>query len=168
MKKFLFVSHLVRGRYQYVTDEGDEVNYDGISLYLGIGKGNTVEEAWADILDSGYIGRTLPEVRIRHAFGYEIVDDGVQVKYQEGKEVHTETEAPKPLRSPSEKYETKVCVWCHEPVPSNGAALFSHIKRHLRSLVKGDIITKQQMDAIHSINLPAEINLILDQHKKLL
>jgi hypothetical protein len=163
MKKFLFVSHLVRGRYQYITDEGDEVNYDGISLYLGIGEGNTVEEAWANILDSGYIGRTLPEVKIRHAFGYEIVDDGVQVKYQEGKEVHTETEAPKPLRSPSEKYETKVCVWCHEPVPSNGAAQFSHLKKHVNELVAKKVLDKEQANAVRSVKLTPEMEVIFKE-----
>ena len=80
MKKFLFVTHLVRGHYQYVTGEGDEVNYDGIQLFLGIEPGNTVEEAWTKLIESGSIRRSLPEIVIRHAFGYEINDDGVQVQ----------------------------------------------------------------------------------------
>jgi len=162
MKKFLFVTHLVRGRYQYVTDDGDEVGYDGISLNLGISEGNTVEEAWANILDSGYIGRTLPEVKIRHAFGYEIVDKGIQVKYQEGKEV-IEREAPKPLRSPTEKYEMKVCFWCHEPVPSNGAASYSHLKKHINELVAKKVLDKEQANAVRSVKLTPEMETIFKE-----
>jgi hypothetical protein len=54
-------------------------------------------------------------------------------------------------------YQPKLCPYCSGEVPSNGAAQFSHLKKHINELVGRSVLTKEQADGIRSIKLTPEM-----------
>lgn len=63
---------------------------------------------------------------------------------------------PEPVAKPS-GYQPKICPYCAGEVPSNGAAQFSHLKKHINDLVGRAVLTKEQADGIRSVKLTPEM-----------
>ncbi|KKL63211.1 hypothetical protein LCGC14_2177360 [marine sediment metagenome] len=54
------------------------------------------------------------------------------------------------------KYKSINCEWCKQQVPKNGAAQFSHLKKHLSELVASGAMTKKKAKDIRSIKLDSK------------
>lgn len=70
-----------------------------------------------------------------------------------------EIQEPKKKEKPS-LYNKIKCPYCDDKVSSNGAAQFSHLKKHVRELVKEGAITKRQASGIRSIKLTPRLRKI--------
>lgn len=75
-------------------------------------------------------------------------------------------DAPEPIRNTDNphngrEFKSKKCEYCGDDVPRNGAAQFSHLRKHLRQLVDKGWMTKKQMDAIRSVTVSDEVKKLL-------
>jgi hypothetical protein len=125
MPEYIFISNLIRGQYISKTADGEDIVYDGISLYLGQEQGDTPEIAWGKCLDKAHLEEKIPEIKIRKVYAYEITGKDHELNFAIGKQ-----EAPKEVKT--EKYQLKTCEWCGDELPSNGAAQFAHLMKHIR------------------------------------
>jgi hypothetical protein len=64
------------------------------------------------------------------------------------------------------KKNKKKCEWCEEMISSNGAAQFSHLKKHLNELANAGKISKKEVDSIRSIKLTPEVKDIFGAYFK--
>lgn len=75
-------------------------------------------------------------------------------------------ETPKQQESPPVKlsgYQPKKCPYCTSDVPSNGAAQFSHLKKHVNELVSRKVLTVEQAAAIRSTKLTEEMQKVFTE-----
>lgn len=156
MKKFIFVTGIMRGNYVSVTDVGEEVNYSGVSLYLGTSKGENVTEAWEKLLGKHGLDICLPDFRTHDIIAFEIADDGVELSAKI-KGAMKPTNVVEPGSVKVGKFGEKTCQWCGEVLPGNGAAQFSHLKKHINWLVSKEVLTKEESQAIRSVKLTPEM-----------
>ena len=63
---------------------------------------------------------------------------------------------PKPEKNEA-KYERIECRWCDESIPKNGAAQFSHLKKHVNELKKKGLLTEDQASSVRKLKLEQEI-----------
>lgn len=71
-----------------------------------------------------------------------------------------------PLSKPVGKFELKKCEWCGETLPSNGAAQFSHLRKHIKQLVEGKLLSEENGKEVRSIKLSNELINIFSEGKK--
>jgi hypothetical protein len=157
MKKWLFTSGATRGSFTAVNPDGEHRDCAGIDLVLGIEEDETVEGALRKILEKLRESSAVPEYlyKNRNLVAYEVSG----MKWIKHEEMLKEIDLPvnKTLAVKVEKFETKICQWCGESLPSNGAAQFSHLRKHVLQLVKANILTKDQVGEIRSIKLSPEM-----------
>ena len=65
---------------------------------------------------------------------------------------------------PDEKYKRIKCQHCGNMIPSNGAAQFSHLKKHVKELLSAGKLTDEQVKEIRSIRLKPEHEQIFAAH----
>ena len=149
--KFIFTTHLLRGTYNYITDNGEDIAYNDISLYLGISEGKTAQEAWQELRDKCNLLDKLPEIKVRKIYAYEITNE-------------YEIDIERVTKTIQERYPEATCEWCKEKLPSNGAAQYSHLTKHIKELTNKGFLTKEQAMAIRSIKLSNNIREIFIKH----
>jgi hypothetical protein len=54
---------------------------------------------------------------------------------------------------PDAKYDRIKCIWCKQMIPRNGAAQFSHLKKHVNEIVQDGKITEDEAKEIRSVKL---------------
>jgi hypothetical protein len=64
----------------------------------------------------------------------------------------------KPLKV--EQFTEIECRWCHEKLPSNGAAQFSHLRKHVNELIRKGDLTMEQATTIRRVKLEPNIETI--------
>lgn len=154
MKKFIFVTGVMKGTYQgYNCDQ--EHDYTGISLYLGVSQGETKEAAWITLYEKHSLDRYLTD--LTKVVGFEVVGDGHDMVLDQAK-ISAKSEQTPVIKVGN--YEEKQCKFCKAKVPSNGAAQFSHLKKHINELLSKNLLTKEQAAGIRSLKLEPAIEKI--------
>ncbi len=103
----------------------------------------------------------MPDIKESKFLVFETISEGVQISLKKAQKTIEEDEDSTELTiKHSDKYENKLCKWCNASLPSNGAAQFSHLKRHINQLVKHQNLSSEQAGAIHSIKLTPEMEVI--------
>lgn len=62
------------------------------------------------------------------------------------------------------KYDRIKCEWCGAQIPSNGAAQFSHLKKHVKELVESKIISESLASEIKKLKLKPNIRKIFEKN----
>lgn len=161
MQKWLFTSGMTRGSFTAVENDGERRQVVGIDLVLGISEGENVKIALQKLISKLKLNNGIPEY---------LYDDKKVVAYsfqtsewvQVGKIEIIEDDQP----IKESKFETKICKWCDNELPSNGGAQFAHLQKHLRQLLKNNKITIEQMQSVRNINLTQEFDIIFSAAKK--
>lgn len=162
-KRFIFVTNSLRGNF-ITVDNNEEHSYSPVSLYLGIGRGNTIEEAWGYMIERHGLADTLPH--ITNVFGYEVNGESKDMNPDLLKASSIYTKKTASANSASDaQLGQKVCEWCNERLSNNGAAQFSHLKKHLRQLVKMKLLSDDQVSKITSVKLEPEIYKVFELGK---
>lgn len=63
-----------------------------------------------------------------------------------------------------EKYDRVQCEWCGSMIPSNGAAQFSHLRKHINELVKKGKLTELAAKSINSTKLSKVMRKLFERH----
>jgi hypothetical protein len=163
MKNFVFVTGVMKGVYVSVTDTGDSYDYSGVSLYLGVGHGESVSVAWDKLASKHSFKRSLPDIPDSKIFAFEITGEGIDVV---PRLVNDEVDGPLQLKMADEKYKSIPCRWCGEQAPNNGGAQFSHLKSHLNELVSKKFLDVEQVKNIRSVKLPPDLMKIFEEAYK--
>lgn len=79
--------------------------------------------------------------------------DGKTIKEVLEEDTVIESVESAPVKTRTSKYKNVKCKWCDDDIPSNGAAQFSHLKKHINQLVERGILNKSQASKIRSIKL---------------
>lgn len=169
MPTWLFTTGSTRGSFQAVEADGEVIDVIGVDLVLGSGDGETVEEAMKKVVEKISSERRVPKYLydqkkiIAHlvtksswidhngALKESSVDVLKRITPQE------EVKVTAPQRDAIGSYKAQVCQWCGDEVPSNGAAQFSHLKKHVNHLVEKNALTKEQGLAIRKIRLTPDM-----------
>jgi len=161
MKKWLFTSGTTRGTCTTISPDMETRECVGIDLVLGIVKGNTIEQALEELIQKLNIAQAIPEYvyKSKIIVAYEITD-GIQMSIPKISDIKIEEKVSNLFGQP--------CQWCGKPVSNKGAAQFSHLQKHLRQLMKSNLISKEQCQEIRSTTLSKEMIELLTQHKNLL
>lgn len=54
-------------------------------------------------------------------------------------------------------FKLKICPYCQAEVPTNGAAQFSHLKKHINELVSKGVLDEKQAKSIRSVKLSVKM-----------
>jgi hypothetical protein len=165
MKKWIFVTGTTRGSFTAVEPDGEIREVIGLDVNLGMESGENVKEAAQKLLNKLARSHTIPEVLYKKnkIIAYEILDNGdfVDIK-KDLSEVDVEEVHKTEVTS---VYQNVKCKWCEEALPKNGAAQFSHLKKHLKQLVVAGLMTQEVMNAVNSLTLKGDVVEILQRAK---
>lgn len=153
MKRWVIVAQL-RGKYIGVNEDNEEFSHFGPSLYLGVGRGETVDEAFGLMAERQGLNYNLADIKHAKIFGYECIGEGQDINFKKSGKLADEHYG---LKNENSKYEDKKCEWCQDTLPSNGAAQFSHLRKHVSQLQKMKLLSDQDVKEIRSIKLTSEI-----------
>lgn len=158
MGRWLFTTMLA-GEFFSVNEYGEKQQHIGLPLYLGVETGDTPEEAFSRIYGKHSLHQ-MPSLANAPIHAFELAGKSVTLDYGKSKKIagHDATEEALTgyVANGSE------CEWCHEEIPSNGAARYSHLKKHVRQLVKKSLLTEEQGQAIRSVELAPEMRAIFE------
>lgn len=152
MKRWVFCT-LLKGKYFSADESGHEREHSGLSLYLGTKDGETEKDALEKLLFQ--YDTTLPSLRGAIISSFEVTSNG-----------HI---APKITPQKEEKPIDNCicCEWCQKDFPSYAsAARFSHLKKHLRELVKKGLLSQEACLAVNSLNISEDLKTLLNTLKK--
>jgi hypothetical protein len=81
-------------------------------------------------------------------------------EYKNNVSIRIKIEQKSESDAPVGKYSKIQCEWCDAEICSNGAAQFSHLKKHLALLVKEEIITDKDSKKVRSTKLTPKMRKI--------
>lgn len=113
-------------------------------------------------LETDFDKGKIKELRPPHDFDFNI-----SIK-REDKLVEIKGEEVKGEESVESKFKISKCEWCGNELSSGGAARFSHLKKHVRELVKNGVLSQEQANDVHSVKLTDEMRKLFEQHYKVL
>jgi hypothetical protein len=158
-KKWLFTT-LLAGEYHISLPDGELESHTGLDMFLGVGTGDTPDEAFSGIFNK--LG--LDKLHLENAtiYAHEVVDSRKVHRVNFSKAKHIIVFDGKKAIYDDNK---KACEWCGKELPTNGAAQFSHIKMHFRQLVNKGKLTPEQAN-VRSVELSPELRKIFEEHFK--
>lgn len=146
MPRYAFIANFA-GRYIPKVDGDDVDEVLGVSLFLGVESGDNPEDAFSRLYGKHSMDRVYPDILKLNVFCYE-VGQFIDVNIKKAISVDKEDIV----------IDTLQCRWCDANISNKGAAQFSHLQKHLRVLLKKKLITKEQFQAVRSIELSKEID----------
>ena len=108
MKKFIFVTNIMKGNYITLTPEGEECKYSGVSLYLGVSKGETSGEAWSSLSEKHGLKRSLPD--LSKVVCFEIIGEHIDINMAKADQIYEQKEEiklDKPIKTKKPKSKDK-------------------------------------------------------------
>ena len=164
MPTWVFASGHTRGSFTAIESDGDIRECAGVDLVLGTEVAETKEEAYQQLLTKLTHALAIPAYlfKERNIICYEINKSyfmPLDLKHRP-KEVAL---APNPVKEFG--FQKVPCKWCSKELPSNGAAQFAHLGKHLRQLVFKNLLTKEQSALVRSTALTPEVEKIFEEGK---
>jgi hypothetical protein len=165
MGKWLFVTGTSKGSYFVVESDGEHREVAGLDINLGVSSGETVNEALQTLLDKLTTSKEVPETLFKKQklIAYKIEDEGEWIDIK--KQLVDSSKDKEVVETTNTVYENIKCKWCSENLPKNGAAQFSHLKKHLKQLVSGGRMTQEIFNKVNSITLKDDVVELLQQAK---
>lgn len=162
MNKWLFTSGPSRGNYTAIEPDGDRRECTGIDLVLGVGKGSNVAEALTDVLSKLNKSAAIPEYLYKHRniVAYPF-DDSIWVNVDKPMQT-AKSHKDETISLKTSGFSEEKCKWCDETLSTNGAAKYAHLQKHLRQLIKGNLLTVEQKNEIRSTVLTSEMEKVFE------
>jgi len=164
MPTWVFASGHTRGSFTAVESDGETRECVGIDLVLGTEVAETKEEAYRQLLAKLIQAAAIPEYlfKDKNIICYEInksYNIPIDLKHRP-KEIVLEQNPVKEFG-----FQKVPCKWCNKELPSNGAAQFAHLGKHLRQLVFKNLLTREQSALVRSTALTPEVEKIFNEGK---
>ena len=144
-----FGDYMLHIEFKAKADEHDDKKYEKYSL-------DWLHEGIVPVKTLGSLGINIPPNQ-SVPFVYPDGKTPNQVMKEEETIIEVEEEI-KP------KFKLMKCEWCKQEIPKNGAAQFSHLKKHLSELVEKGALTARKAKSIRSTKLDKKIRRIF--HKE--
>jgi hypothetical protein len=158
--KFLITTGVTRGSYTALESDGVERQVVGLDLCLGIVSAETADEA-VETLFSGHLrNSTIPAYMQKKVVVHKISDSSFVEVSKALAKIPQEEEKLK-----IQAFEDKKCDFCGDVLPSNGAAQFSHLRKHLLRMVEKNIIDKERANSVRSLKLEPDLLRLLEKAK---
>ena len=155
MPEWIFVTTMMPGSYCSILPNGEEKTYTGLSLYLGVQRGKTPEEAFKRLYDKHGYEFHLADIHKAKVYAAQI---------EELEFINVELSLKHNIDEEIKPDNGVICEWCSEKLPPHGAARFSHLSKHVKQLVRKKLLTEEQASAINSLKLSDEIRKIFVDH----
>jgi hypothetical protein len=159
MPRYLFITDF-KGSYEVHDADGNSQQHVGLSMYLGVQEGSSPNEAFASLYSKHSLERVFTDLGSQGAYCFEVHGSGIDIDMKKMFKIHKDDQAAGQVTN-----EVK-CEWCGEAIPINGAARFSHLKKHIRELVKKKLLTLEQANAVRKVDLDDAIKAICIAHFK--
>lgn len=178
MPKWLFATGVTRGSYTAVEENGDLREVVGLDLVLGIQDGETVEEALEKLLVAlgksnsipAYLKEDIVAHRVEGSRTIRLNSHLKKAKVEIDEELTSAEKQTKTVTKPEKDvaggYKKKKCEYCNEEVCSNGAAQFSHLKKHVTQLAGKGELSPEQVNSIRKLKLEPGIQAIFAKNFK--
>jgi len=153
--KWIFTTEL-KGEYTSVDPLGKCTIYSGLSMYLGAQEGKTPEKAFNKLYNMHGLKHRLPDIHNAVIYAFEVNHTGVRLDLNKSLESKNEEKQQLP--------KSELCEWCKAQLPPNGAAKFSHLKKHINELVKKHKLTQEQANSIRKLKLESEVRKIFEEY----
>jgi hypothetical protein len=162
MPRYLFITDY-KGSYETLDADGNSYTHCGLSMYLGVDEGNTPNEAFASLYGKHSLERAFTDISSQMVYCFAINGHGIDVDVRKALKVQGNQITNQITKQVSNEIK---CEWCGDDLPTNGAARFSHLKKHIRELVKKKLLTQEQANLIRKLDLDNEIRKICIAHFK--
>lgn len=162
MAKFLITTGMTRGSYTAVEEDGTEKEVVGLDLCLGIVTADTADEAVEKLFSTHLKNSTIPAYMQKKVVAHMISDSSFVEVSKALAKIPQNDEKDKVK---AQAFEDKKCDWCGDVLPSNGAAQFSHLRKHLLRMVDKNIIDKEKVNSVRSLKLEPDLLRLLEKAK---
>jgi hypothetical protein len=160
--KFLITTGMTRGSYTAIEEDGVEKQIVGLDLVLGIVTADTADEAVETLFSIHLKNSTIPAYMQRKVITHLITDSSfievtkalAKIKQNDDKD-----------KVKAQAFENKKCQWCGDVLPSNGAAQFSHLRKHLLRMLVKNILDKEKVNSVRSLKLEPDLLRLLEKAK---
>jgi len=164
MPTWVFASGHTRGSFTAVESDGETRECVGVDLVLGTEVAETKEEAYQQLITKLTKAAAIPAYlfKDKNIICYEI-GKSYTLPFDMNmtkKEIVLE---PNPVKEFG--FQKVPCKWCGNDLPSNGAAQFAHLSKHLRQLVAKNLLTRGQSVLVRSTALTPEMEKIFNEGK---
>lgn len=160
MDKFLVTTGITRGSYTALEGDGTEKQVTGLDLCLGIISAETADEAVEKLFSRHLRNSSIPVYMQKKVVVHKISDSSFIEVAKALAKIPQEEEKIK-----IQAFEDKKCSWCGDMLPSNGAAQFSHLRKHLLKMVDKNIIDKERANSVRSLKLEPDLLRLLEKAK---
>lgn len=171
MPKWLFTTGMTRGSYTAVESDGELREVTGLDLCLGVEEGEDLKEAITKLTTRlakaaaipAYMKTTVTAIELGSMKQVNIKDFLEKGKIQAEVDDKTPlkasklTQADQPEKDFAGGYKQKICEFCGEKVASNGAAQYSHLRKHIAQMLSKNALTREQAAGIRSTKLTPEM-----------
>jgi hypothetical protein len=162
-KRWVLISHLTGTYVPRKFDSEEEPKQTiGCSLYLGIGTGDTPEEALGELAGRHSLRVHLPDIEHANLIAYEVVGNGVDLDIEKAENSYDKITDPK-IKGKITVTSGEKCKWCTQELSTSSAAQYSHLKKHVSQMIKAKFLTQEQAREIRGIKLSPEMIEIFKQ-----